>query len=353
MKKTTSWTLAPLSGAVALALFLGPNAAVAEGAGGLNFDFYGSLRTHGEYVRPDNRNESDGGVDSYWGMRDAYSRLGVHMNYDINDQLELFGQLEIALDSANLKVQDPYDQEEEVRVAQVGLRGDFGTIQIGQQWLPYYNAISFPVDMFSTYYSGFATYTVFRVRDSVAYYSPDFNGFSFAASYSDDRGNESSTSRIDDSRAQFTASYNFGDTTISAGVDDRGNANGERDRIYGLSASHQMGDWYFAAKYEQFDTFNDTSGAFNEDGGEAFNVFASYTLGKNTFKAMLANVDNYGEDIVHLGYDYQYNDSLKFFAEYYYEEETAAITPRRGGLQDFPANAQGGQVIAAGLRFDF
>jgi len=317
----------------------------------IDFDFYGSIRTHGEHVRPDNRDEGAGGLGSYTALRDAYSRLGVRANYSLTDGISAFGQLEIPLDTANLEVQDPYDQAENVRVGQIGLAGDFGTIQYGQQWMPYYNAISFPVDMFSTYYSGFATYAVFRVRDTIAYYSPDINGFSFAASYSDSRGNEKSTSRIDGSRTQFTVSYSVGNTTISAGVDDRGDD--DESRIFGLAASHQMGDLYLAAKYEEFDSDNKTSGAFNRDGNQAFNLFVSYTMGKNTYKLMLADVENYGDNVVHLGVDHQFRDDLKFFAEYYYEEETAAITTKRGGLAGFPAGASGGQVIAAGLRFDF
>ncbi|MFO8003702.1 porin [Thioalkalivibrio sp.] len=326
----------------------------------IEFDFYGSIRTHGEYVRPDNRNEGTDppGVDSYTALRDAYSRLGVRANYGLTEGISAFGQLELPLDTANLEVQDPYDQggfgrddAENVRVGQIGLAGDFGTIQYGQQWMPYYNAIAYPVDMFSTYYSGFATYAVFRVRDTIAYYSPDLNGFSFAASYSDSRGNEKSTSRIDGSREQFTVSYNVGNTTISAGIDDRGDD--DDSRILGLAASHQMGDLYLAAKYEEFDSDNKASGAFNRDGNQAFNLFASYTMGKNTYKVMLADVENYGDNVIHLGVDHQFRDDLKFFAEYYYEEETAAITTKRGGLGDFPAGASGGQVIAAGLRFDF
>lgn len=350
-------TAAAVASSFVAGSFIAPATAVADG---IDFDFYGSIRTHGEYVRPDNRDESTTppGVDSYTALRDAYSRLGVRANYVLTDGVSAFGQLELPLDTANLKVQDPYDQggfgrndEENVRVAQIGLAGDFGTVQYGQQWMPYYNAISYPVDMFSTYYSGFATYAVFRVRDSIAYYSPDIHGFSFAASYSDSGGNEKSTSRIDGSRTQFTATYSVGDTTISAGIDDRGDD--ADSRILGLAISHQIGDLYLAAKYEEFDSDNKAAGAFNRDGNQGFNLFASYTMGRNTFKIMLADVENYGDNVVHLGVDHQFRDDLKFFAEYYYEETTAAITTKRGGLGDFPAGASGGQVIAAGLRFDF
>jgi phosphate-selective porin len=83
------------------------------------------------------------------------------------------------------------------------------------------------------------------------------------------------------------------------------------------------------------------------------NAYAGYTVGKNTFRAMWAEVENFGETVVHLGWDYQYRDDLKFFIEYYIEEETAAITTERGGFNETCFACSGGQVAALGLRYDF
>lgn len=351
MNKGTTWSKSTLPLAVVTTMLAGGGNALAdEGASnGPSFDFYGSLRTQGEYVRPDNRDESNDGLDSYWGVRDAYSRLGFNMDWTLNDQVELFGQVELPIDTANGKVQDPWDQDADVRVAQIGLRGDFGQVAYGQQWMPYYNAIAFPVDMFSTYYSGFATFTSFRLGDTVSYYSPELAGFTFAGSYSSNRGALRADGTPDD-RYQATASYAIGNTTLAVGVDDQ---RGDSDlRIYGASVSHTLGDLYLAAKYERFSSDIDEE-AFGEDGSQAFNVFASYQWGQHVFKGMLAQVDHYGENIAHFGYDYLWSDNLKLFAEYYYEEETAAITERRAGAETFPAGASGGQVIAAGIRYDF
>ncbi|WP_019623857.1 porin [Thioalkalivibrio thiocyanoxidans] len=351
MDQHPAWGKAALSAAVAIATVAGTGAIHADqGANSApQFDFYGSLRTQGEYVRPDNRDESEDGLDAYWGVRDAYSRLGVHMDWALNDWIDLFGQVELPIDTANGKVQDPWDQDADVRVAQIGLRGDFGRVAYGQQWMPYYNAIASPLDMFSTYYSGFATFTSFRLGDTVSYYTPELGGFTFAGSYSRNRG----ALRVDgtpDDHYQAVAQYAVGDTTVAVGVDDQ---RGEKDlRLYGASISHVMGDLYLAAKYERFSSDIDEQ-AFGQDGSEAFNVFASYRWGPHVFKGMLAQVDHYGETIAHLGYDYLWTDNLKLFAEYYSEEETAAITERRAGAETFPAGASGGQVIAAGIRYDF
>ncbi|MCG5494709.1 porin [Ectothiorhodospira variabilis] len=322
-------------------------------ANDLNFDFYGSARIAVENVRPDNQDENDGGLDSYSGFRDAYSRIGFNADYQLAPGLTLIGQLELPLDLANKKVQDPWDQDDgtrggqsrDIRVAMIGVQGDIGTLQYGQMWMPYYNAIAFPVDMFSSYYSGFATQTVFRRSDTVAYYSPDMNGLSFAFAWSEDNGNDG------DDRIQLTGSYNFGDTTVALGMDDlRGDDN---DRSIGASVAHAMGDLYLGAKYERYSTDTPDEEAFFKDGDTAMNVYAGYTLGQNTFKIMVAEVKSFGETVVHLGYDYQFNSDLKFFAEYYREQETAAITEKRGGLRETAWTAGGGQVFTAGMRYDF
>lgn len=319
-------------------------------------EFYASLRTQVESVHANQPSY----MDSYKAFRDAYSRVGIKGGHTLVGGARLFAQVELPFDSANLVFRDPYDQGgsgrsdgQNLRLGLVGLSGDAGKVMLGQQWLPYYNAITAPVDMFSSYYSGFATYTVFRVADTVAYYSPAVNGFSFAASYSAANGNQRSTSRIDARRVQVTASYAIGETRFSAGVDDRGDAGYGRNRLYGAALSHQAGSLYVAAKYEVFDTGNRALGSFSSDGNRAVNLFASYAAGSNTFKLMLANVERYGGKVLHLGFDHQYNKALKIFAEFYREDETAAVTVKRGGLSDYDGRIEGGRVFLVGARYDF
>ena len=319
-------------------------------------EFYASLRTQVESVRARHSQF----MNNYSGMRDAFSRIGIKASHDLGSGNQIFAQLEVPVDSANLEFRDPYDQGgsgrssgQHLRLALAGLRSDAGQLVVGQQWLPYYNAVAAPVDRFSSYYSGFSTYTVFRVANTVAYYSPALHGFSFAASWSAARGNLSSTSRIDARRVQLTGSYAIGNTQFTAGMDDRGDAGYGRNRLYGISASHTAGPFYVALKYEYFDTGNKIPGSFASDGNHAVNLFGSYTVGRNTFKLMLADVDAYGGNIMHLGIDHQYRPDLKLFAEFYREDETATITARSGGLSDYDTRIGGGRAVIAGIRYDF
>ena len=315
------------------------------GAAAIDYDFYGSIRVHGEAVSPDN----DNSMDSYNGWRDAYSRLGFKARYALSDSTTAYAQLELPLDIPNKAVQDPWDQEADIRIAKVGIKGDFGNLSLGQMWMPYYNAIAYPVDMFSSYYSGFATYTTFRKGDTLAYYSPSFGGLSAAVGYSLENGAADLGGDQDD-RLQATLSYALGDLTLAGGLDDLGGVNDLK--IWGLSLAWQATDaLYVGAKYEEHDS--DKESGYGADGDVAMNVYAGYSLGKNTYKIMLADVDHYGENILHLGWDYQYQDDIKFFVEYYEEEETAAITEKFGGIDETCWSCSGGHVIAAGVRYDF
>ena len=314
-------------------------------AAAIDYDFYGSVRVHAEAVSPDN----DAAMDSYNSWRDAYSRLGFKARHTLNESTTAYAQLELPLDIPNKAVQDPWDQQEDIRIAKIGVKGDFGNLSLGQMWMPYYNAIAYPVDMFSTYYSGFATYTTFRKGDTLAYYSPSFGGLSGSIGYSLENGAAELDGDQDD-RLQATLSYDFGDLTLAGGLDDLGGANDLK--IWGVSLAWQATDaLYVGAKYEEHDSDKDSG--YGADGDVAMNVYAGYSLGKNTYKIMLADVQNYGENILHLGWDYQYQDDIKFFVEYYDEEDTAAITDKFGGIDETCWSCSGGHVIAAGLRYDF
>ena len=59
-----------------------------------------------------------------------------------------YGQLEQPLDVPNKAVQDPWNQDEDIRIGKIGARGAFGDLAIGQMWMPYYNAIAYPVGVF-------------------------------------------------------------------------------------------------------------------------------------------------------------------------------------------------------------
>lgn len=325
--------LTPLAATIAFAL-AGP-------ASALQADPYASLRIGVEAVDPDTG-------DSYTGLRDAYSRVGLKLDQALDDNWTLGAHVELPLDLANLDVHSPYDQEDQVRIAKIQLSGPLGSLWYGRGWMAYYNAIAYPVDFFSSYYSGWATPTTFRRERTFYYTSPAFNGIRLSAATTDDNGTES------DNRNQYVLSYAGDGLTLAAGLDD--NAGDTDDSIMGVAATYTTGPWYIAAKYERMAT-DDAN-----DGGTAGNLLLQYDLDdSNTVRGMLANVDlpawgGYGGTVLHLGWDHRYDADLKVFVEYYQEDSTAAISPAHdafGPSGYIMGGTGGGRALTAGIRYDF
>jgi len=326
-------------------LFFGAGAmlAMSQAAMAIDFDAYGSLRIGVEAVSPDGSADDD-----YTGLRDAYSRVGIKVSEAIADDWTVSAQLELPLDLANLDVHSPYDQQDQVRIAKLQINGPLGSVWYGRGWMAYYNYIAYPVDYFSSYYSGWATTTTFRREQTLYYSSPSFAGVSVAAATTNDNGSES------ENRNQYIISYAANGLTLAAGLDD--NAGHKDNRNFGAAATYTTGPWYLAAKYEEMIV---TGG--NNDGTVA-NLLVQYSLDdSNTVRGMIAEVDfpawgGYGGTVLHLGWDHQYNDDLKVFLEYYQEESTSAISQSNdsfgtGGY--ISGVTSGGRAITAGVRYDF
>lgn len=311
----------------------------------LDYDAYASLRLGVEAVDPDN---APGNFDSYVGFRDAYSRAGIKISQDITPDWSVLLQGEVPLDLANLDIHSPFDNTEHVRIAKIQLSGPLGTLWYGRGWLAYYNYIAYPLDWFSSYYSGWATFTPFRRYNTTYYATPRIAGLQAAAmTTADNPGSR-------DNRNQYVISYSKDGLSLAGALDDVNNA--ADLKIWGASASWKKGPWYVAAKYEELDY--GTPNTF--DGDSVKNLLVQYSVDdKNTVRGMLADVGwNYGGTVLHLGWDHQYNDQLKVFVEYYQEETTAAIADERKspgfGSASFNAPAtSGGRVITTGVRYDF
>ncbi len=322
---------------------------------GVDMGFYGSLRLGFESVRPDNETPA---LRDYTGFRDAYSRVGFKASTALTDSITAGITYEVPLDLANGDARTPDGRTEDVRVAKFQLSGDWGHVWIGHGWLPYYNAISYKVDLFDTFYSGFSTYAAFRRGDTIAFSVP-VAGFNVSGAYSKGDRNDRQQDTVDH-RKQLAVTKDIGNLSLAAAVEDVKNKPGNSGAdvsYYAVAAGYTTGPWYFGAKYETVDSDNNVSGAFNEDGSASYNVFASYTSGLHTYKGMVGQLDGFGEGFTQVGWAYQWRPDTRFFVEYYSEEETAAIAPERqgslAGTGDFIGAASGGEAMTVGVRFDF
>ena len=313
---------------------------------GVDMGFYGSLRLGYESVQPDKEGPL---LNDYTGFRDAYSRVGFKASTPLNDDITASIKYEVPLDLANGRFSTPDDPSEDVRVAKFELSGDWGSVWVGQDWLPYYNAIAYKVDSFDSYYSGFATFAAFRRGDTIAFNVP-VAGLNVSGAYSE--GNQSGSSV--EHRTQLAVTKDIGKWSLAAAVDQIDQALDVT--YYGLAASYTTGPWYVGAKYETVSSDKNTSG-FNEDGSAMYNVLVGYTSGLHLYQATVAQADGFGESIFHAGWRYQFHPKTRVFVEYYSEEETAAIAPERkstlGTDAAFVGSASGGQAITVGIRYDF
>jgi len=307
---------------------------------------YGSIRTQVESVSVD---EAPAGEDdSFVGFRDAFSRFGVKANYALSDSTNLGATLEVPYNTANMQAEDPtYFDINTPRVAKVTASGDFGSAWVGKGWLPYYNHVAWPVDLFSSFYSGWATYAYFR-EYAASYTTPSFGGFSATLA---------AIQRYDsyEEGKQFALSYSNGGLTVSYAKEDMDDS--ALIDTQGVAVSYATGPFYVAVKGEEQIV----------DGGDnrtIQNFYASYDSGQFTYRGMVASgtdkVDNPDAFLfapgqsAQVGVDYRYTDSLKVFAEYFMEENAYAIL--KTDAQSYSTQGVGdsaGQVFLVGARYDF
>ncbi len=337
---------------IAGAICLSPLPAFAE----LTVEPYGSLRAQAEYVTVDKA--KSGQNNSYTDVRDAYSRFGVIANYPLNNGTKLSAKIEIPFNIQQMKAEDPsyfegfYKNNNSPRIYKLTASGDWGSMDIGKQWLAYYNAVAYPVDYFSSFYSGFATHASFR-REALTYTTPNFSGFTATASMVD-MVDGKGESYLDTNQAALT--YSMDGLSLALAYQDSidGVAN-----ILGASAAYTTGPWRFATKVEQLDS---PAGTIQAD-PMIYNMYMSYQLKNYTFKALYSKGDVSDDasaffqgDSYHLGVDYQYTKNLKVFMEYFYEDHGYAIYTKNSESFDVLAGYHAktnGSAFAVGARYDF
>lgn len=319
-------------------------------------DLYGSIRSQLESVHVDQAKAGEN--KSYSGIRDAYTRFGIKASHLLKNGTTLNAKIEIPFNTQRLSMEDPsffegfYKDNRDPRLYQIGASGDWGSVTIGKQWLAYYNHIAYPVDYFSSFYSGFATHATVR-REAMTYSSPSMNGFNATLSMVD-MTDGNNTSYLDTN--QYALSYSNSGFNVSLAYQD--SITGSAD-ILGASLSFTTGPWRFATKLEQL---NSPSGTTNPD-PRIYNLYASYQLNNYTFKAHYAKGDESADgssffqgNSYHLGVDYQYTKSFKVFLEYFFEDHGYAIYTPNTETFDVLAGYHtqtGGSVFTIGARYDF
>ncbi|MEJ2612799.1 MAG: hypothetical protein P8179_22750, partial [Candidatus Thiodiazotropha sp.] len=137
----------------------------------LEVSAYANLYIHAEYVEPD---KVAAQVKKYTGLRDANSQIGINFEHELSDNQKVCFHLFTPVDLANLEFQDTWDHDADAPQYEIYWTAPFGELKAGYLYLPYYDAIASVVDHFSSYYTGFATYSAFRSKKSLLRYRKVF-----------------------------------------------------------------------------------------------------------------------------------------------------------------------------------
>ena len=251
-------------------------------AEGSTVDVYGNI----QYAYTDN----DAGSD----FEDNGSTIGFKGETTINDDLTAFFKYELEADAD----QKSGDVAVGLDQAFVGLKGNFGKVQVGTFDSIYNNAIQDSVDQFENL--GFSSNKTTTEGDTIAYFSPSMNGLEIQAS-AQVKGTDNAN---DGTAVTLVGKYSVDALTVALGYDSLENDQTDDENTIGLNVGYQvMPALNVSAKFE---TTKDTQDAFglaaryaygagdiyasaqviSPDAGDDYNEFGAgvtYSLASNVY----------------------------------------------------------------------
>lgn len=317
---------------------------------------YGSLGVQTQYTH---LNGVDG--NNPWDLNTETAKLGVKGTEDLSNGLQAFYKFEFSFeDGRGLN---------RTRYAYIGLKGDFGTLTLGQQD-SLYKVVTNYNDIFEdNFYNDWATHFQAAAGDSripkvISYVSPNFSGFQFGVAGVLDGSHDV----VDPSNNQaFTGAqvgawynangfyagvaYSWVDTFAAPdSIDEDMSIN----TAYSSGLSRVVGG---AVGYSN-DTFKAGFGvqhidAKRSDGlrsykATVYNAAGEYYLGDNTFRAGVAMLNPQGENhfwTYALGYQYNFSKRTYAWVEGQYSKRNSEYSARD--------KRQIGYAVKVGLRHDF
>lgn len=224
-----------------------------------NVDIYGTIRLSVDHVNAGDLNGN--GNNDGWAINDQTSRIGFKGTEDLGGGLKAVWQIEQEITTAGAAAMGGAN----LRNTFVGLSGGFGTALIGRHDTPYKLVGS--SDLFGDTaadsqrdQTGIIGRNGFdnRAANTVAYVSPDFSGFHFAA-------------------AVIPGEENIGGAGAAAGVAN--DAQGLMD-AYSLAGIYKNGPLNLGVGYERFGAKMNPAGAAATDATkDAWKLNAGYAFG--------------------------------------------------------------------------
>jgi len=318
-----------------------------------NVDVYGKLHVALSFY--DDSNYSDMQVSS------NASRIGFRGTEVLGGGLAAIWQIESGI---NLDEQNGTFAS---RNSFVGLKGGFGTALIGNHDTPL-KLVGRAVDLFADTVAdsrnvvGGGSDT--RADNVVAYISPNWTGFSFAAAYSTDVNSAGTTAGdvADRSAYNLNVTYANGPVFVGFGYGDgdyhEANYLGAQ---YRLAAGFTFGDFKLVGQYDRLEDDSATLGMPGDY--DAFMVGGSFTMGAMVFKAswMQGEYDaasSRDPEQLTVGMDYNLSKRTSVYALYADGQNVSfgaggGTSDQVGGYPSLPSTDVDNQVVSLGVVHSF
>ncbi|MEP7731300.1 porin [Marinomonas primoryensis] len=234
-----------------------------QAAEGSTVDVYGNIQY--AYI------DKDAGSN----FEDNGSTIGLKGETKINDDLTAFFKYEIEFD-ADQKSGGPGEDKADLDQAFVGLKGNFGKVQVGSFDTIYNNAIQDGINQFE--YLGPTKAGNTSEGDTIAYFSPSMNGFEVqvAAQVKGDNS-ELAGSNTDGASAMAVVKYSTDLVSVALGYDARENTSTDPKATTGLAVTVMpMANFSVTGKYETTEDTQDVLGLAARYGYGVGDVYASY-----------------------------------------------------------------------------
>ncbi|MFT6466561.1 MAG: putative porin [Halopseudomonas sp.] len=312
----------------------------------------------------------DGADYSETNLSSNSSRLGFKGDHEINPSLTAFFQIEQQInfssgssddDSTNFATRDTF----------VGLKGGFGTFQLGRFDSPF-KAARGPANLFGDQVGDMRNLTRVgnarfdeRYDNTVQYTTPDMSGFFATLGYSVQEG---TTADLDTDESVVSGSLNYIGGPIEASVayesaeEDTGR--GERDGFRSALAYKITDGIKAVGFYQTVDYDNEAVTAAVRDAltSDTFGLGAEFKVASNTaLKGMWmtreADADQSDSDMWVVGVEHKLDKAVRVYANYAVvdNEDNIALTPWIQARSANPAGAVGEEAsgLSVGLRYDF
>lgn len=268
-------------------------------------------------------------------------RFGIKGNEDLGADLKAIYQMEFDYNFAN----GNKGQFNEIRQANVGLTGGFGTLKLGKQG-SLHGAYTGKADFSNSFGGSLNEGPGNRFAKAISYVSPDMSGFQVGVSTILDGSGVVIPNTVADSRS-FRA-YEVGAQYAANGL-EVGGAYSQLDslpgitppKFYGVSVAYGVDNFHVAFDYEGSNDTGKDANYFALAGDysitEKDRVYAGFELLDP--KAYGVATEYYG----HVGYQHNLSKRTRAWVE---------VGAKREKAQDF-LKAKGGYAAAVGLRHDF